>query len=73
MLNWGMDWGIGMNKLTARFVDSIKEPGKYYDVNNLFLRVYKAGSKNWVQRVTVNGKNQLVSLEIDIVIGDTVT
>ena len=31
MLNWGMDWGIGMNKLTARFVDSIKEPGKYYD------------------------------------------
>ena len=49
MLNWGMDWGMGMKKLTARFVDSIKEPGKCYDANNLFLRVYKAGSKNWVQ------------------------
>ena len=62
MLNWGMDWGMGMKKLTARFVDSIKEPGKYYDANNLFLRVYKAGSKNWVQRVTVNGKRREIGL-----------
>ena len=62
MLNWGMDWGIGMNKLTARFVDSIKEPGKYYDANNLFLRVYKAGSKNWVQRFTVYGKRREIGL-----------
>ena len=53
MLNWGM----GMKKLTARFVDSIKEPGKYYDANSLFLRVYKAGSKNWVQRFTVVVEN----------------
>jgi len=22
MLYWGMDWGMGMKKLTARFVDS---------------------------------------------------
>ena len=62
MLNCGMDWGMGMKKLTARFVDSIKEPGKYYDTNNLFLRVYKAGSKNWVQRVTVNGKRREIGL-----------
>ena len=62
MLNWGMDWGMGMKKLTARFVDSIKEPGKYYDANNLFLRVYKAGSKNWVQRITINGKRREIGL-----------
>ena len=62
MLDWGMDLGMGMKKLTARFVDSIKEPGKYYDVNNLFLRVYKAGSKNWVQRVTINGKRREIGL-----------
>ena len=51
-----------MKKLTARFVDSIKEPGKYYDANNLFLRVYKAGSKNWVQRYTVDGKRREIGL-----------
>ena len=51
-----------MKKLTARFVDSIKEPGKYYDANNLFLRIYKAGSRNWVQRVTVNGKRREIGL-----------
>ena len=34
-----------------QFVESINEPGKYYDTNNLFLRVYKAGSKNWVNCV----------------------
>ena len=64
MLNWGMDWGMGMKKLTARFVDSIKEPGKYYDANNLFLRVYKAGSKSWVQRITINGKRREMGLGI---------
>ena len=62
MLNWGMDWGMGMKKLTARFVDNVKEPGKYYDANNLFLRVYKAGSRNWVQRVTINGKRREIGL-----------
>ena len=41
MLNWGMDWDMGMKKLKARFVDIIKEPGKYYDANDLFLRVFK--------------------------------
>lgn len=51
-----------MKKLKARFVDSIKEPGKYYDANNLFLRVYKAGSKNWVQRFTVDGKRREIGL-----------
>jgi integrase len=57
-----MEWGMGMKKLTARFVDNVKEPGKYYDANNLFLRVYKAGSRNWVQRVTINGKRKEIGL-----------
>ena len=51
-----------MKKLTARFVDNVKEPGKYYDANNLFLRVYRAGSRNWVQRVTVDGKRREIGL-----------
>ena len=51
-----------MKKLTTRFVDSIKEPGKYYDANSLFLRVYRAGSKNWVQRFTVDGKRREIGL-----------
>ena len=46
-------------KLTSRFIETINKPGKYYDSNfGLFLRVYASGSKNWVQRITINGKRR---------------
>ena len=46
-------------KLTSRFIETINKPGKYYDSNfGLFLRVYPSGSKNWVQRITINGKRR---------------
>ena len=45
-----------MTKLTACFIETIEQPGKYYDTHGLFLRVYPAGSKNWYQRLTINGK-----------------
>ncbi|WP_168797710.1 tyrosine-type recombinase/integrase [Aliishimia ponticola] len=42
--------------LTARFVETVSEPGKYFDGHGLFLRVTKAGSRQWVQRIIINGK-----------------
>ena len=45
-------------KLTVRFVDAVTTHGKYFDGNGLFLRVTKAGTKQWVQRIVVNGKRR---------------
>jgi integrase len=42
--------------LTARFVATVEEPGKYFDGHGLFLRVQNSGSKQWVQRITIRGK-----------------
>ena len=42
--------------LSQRFVDTINEPGKYFDKNGLFLRVKKGGSKKWVFRYSFNGR-----------------
>ncbi len=43
-------------RLTARFVETVKKAGKYFDENGLFLRVKEGGSKKWVQRYTFSGK-----------------
>lgn len=44
--------------LTAAFVNTAKEPGKYHDGNGtgLFLLVRPTGGKFWVQRITIRGK-----------------
>ncbi|PWJ13808.1 tyrosine-type recombinase/integrase [Jannaschia seohaensis] len=42
--------------LSARFVETVAEPGKYFDGQGLFLRVAKNGSRQWVQRITIRGK-----------------
>ena len=42
--------------LTAAFVRSVKEPGKYGDQHGLMLRVMPSGSKQWIWRGTVRGK-----------------
>jgi integrase len=57
---------IGIRKpqkaLTARFVDTIAEPGKYFDGHGLFLRVRPNGAKQWVQRITIRGKRSEIGL-----------
>lgn len=51
---------IGLRKpqkaLTARFVETVIEPGKYFDGHGLILRVQPNGAKQWVQRITIRGK-----------------
>ena len=42
--------------LSARFVETVSKPGKYFDGQGLFLRVAKNGSRQWVQRITIRGK-----------------
>ena len=56
-------------RLTATKVRQVREPGKYYDGNGLFLRVEASGSKRWVQRLTIHGKQR----EIGLGSGDLVT
>ena len=48
--------------LTAKFVESIKIKGKYFDGHGLFLRVTPNGTKQWVQRITINGKRTEIGL-----------
>ena len=54
--------------LTAKFVESIKIKGKYFDGHGLFLRVTPNGTKQWVQRITINGKRTEIGLGSAIVI-----
>lgn len=42
--------------LSARFVETVDEPGKYFDKFGLFLRVEESGSRRWIQRITIQGK-----------------
>ena len=42
--------------LTARFVETIATPGKYFDGQGLILLVHANGARQWVQRITIRGK-----------------
>jgi len=57
---------IGIRKpqkaLTARFVETIADPGKYFDGHGLFLRVRPNGGRQWVQRITIRGKRSEIGL-----------
>ncbi|WP_316862471.1 integrase arm-type DNA-binding domain-containing protein [uncultured Cohaesibacter sp.] len=52
------------SKLSAVFVRSVKEPGKYHDKSGtgLFLRDDKSGAKFWIQRITIHGKRRELGL-----------
>ena len=45
-------------KLTAAFVRVVRKPGKYYDVDGLFLRVSPKGRRYFEQRLTVHGRRR---------------
>jgi hypothetical protein len=45
-----------VNKLTAKKIDAIKEPGRYSDGGNLYLVVTEAGTRQWIFRYRWEGK-----------------
>src|SRR6056297_2256897 len=48
--------------LSARFVETVTKPGKYFDGQGLFLRVASNGARQWVQRITIRGKRRELGL-----------
>ena len=49
-------------RLTAAIVKSLSKPGRYGDGHGLYLRVAPGGSKQWVQRVIINGRRRDMGL-----------
>ena len=49
-------------KLTAAFVKTVTEPGKYGDQHGLILRVLPSGAKQWIWRGTVHGRRRDLGL-----------
>ena len=49
-------------KLTAAFVKTVTEPGKYGDQHGLILRVLPSGAKQWIWRGTVRGRRRDLGL-----------
>ncbi|WP_368343663.1 tyrosine-type recombinase/integrase [Pelagovum sp. HNIBRBA483] len=48
--------------LSAKFVESVSEAGKYYDLHGLFLHVRPSGAKKWLQRYTFKGRRREIGL-----------
>ena len=48
--------------LSARLVETISDPGKYFDGHGLFLRVRPKGAKQRDQRITIHGKRSEIGL-----------
>ncbi|SHJ24236.1 tyrosine-type recombinase/integrase [Wenxinia saemankumensis] len=48
--------------LTARKVETVKEPGMYGDGAGLYLRVGPTGAKSWILRTVVHGKRRELGL-----------
>ena len=50
------------NVLSAAFVRTATEAGHYHDGHGLILRVTRAGSKQWVQRLRIRGRRRELGL-----------
>jgi integrase len=48
--------------LSATAVKNFHNPGKYYDQHGLFLRIEPTGSRRWVQRVNIAGRQREIGL-----------
>lgn len=47
-----------MSKLTARKVETIKQPGMYADGEGLYLRIGPTGGRSWILRTVVHGRRR---------------
>ena len=51
------------NKLTQMQVSRLKEPGLHGDGAGLWLKVTEHGSKSWILRYTLDGRERWTGLE----------
>lgn len=51
-----------MGNLSVAKVRGIKKPGRYSDGGTLFLNVTPSGGKNWIQRITIEGRRRDLGL-----------
>ena len=52
-----------MKQLSAKFVETVAEPGRFYDGDaSLILLVKPSGRKSYVQRLTINGRRHDIGL-----------
>lgn len=58
----GQGVGQSLNRLTAKRVASINEPGRYSDGGGLYLHVRAGGSRQWVLLYTFAGKRREMGL-----------
>ena len=49
-------------KLSVKRIQSLREPGRYADGAGLYLVITKTKSKNWLHRITVNGRRRDLGL-----------
>lgn len=52
----------GIHKLTDSKINRLSKPGRYADGGGLYLQIEKGGSKNWIFRKAVAGKDSLTGL-----------
>ena len=51
-----------MPKLSATGVKALSRPGRHGDGDGLYLNIAAAGSKSWVQRITIDGRRRDMGL-----------
>nr|WP_169721221.1 Arm DNA-binding domain-containing protein [Nisaea denitrificans] len=51
-----------MNRLTAKTVKSLKDPGLFGDGTALYLRISPKGGKSWILRTVVHGRRRDIGL-----------
>lgn len=51
-----------INQLKTTFIQSVKEPGRYFDGAGLYLQVTNRGSKSWLFRFSKEGKEHRMGL-----------
>lgn len=54
--------GHAKDRLSAAFVATVKEPGRYSDGLGMFLQIDATGSRRWVQRIMVNGRRHDIGI-----------
>ena len=54
--------GLGMARLNAAKVKTIKKSGMHGDGNGLYLRVTRSGSRSWMQRIVIHGRRRDLGL-----------